>query len=221
MSQVTTGIRRILEIPAVYEVFQNLLGARAAQKRLIEEFVRPFSGARILDIGCGPAAILDFLPNTVEYVGYDINPKYIAKAQKKYKERGQFFCARVNEAQVQPLHAGQFDIVLATGVLHHLNDDEAEHLFESVYQQLKSNGVLVTTDPVYVSNQSTIARYIISRDRGRNVRTFREYTRLAAKRFFPLETIILTDMANIPYTLFVMRLAKSCSPAEKTAEGLG
>ena len=51
----------------------------------------------VLDIGCGTAAILNFLPSNVAYTGYDINSAYINYAIKNYGQRAIFYNERVNE----------------------------------------------------------------------------------------------------------------------------
>ncbi len=204
MDHITTGIRRILEYSPIYTLFQNLVGAHSARKRYVEEFIRPLPGTKILDIGCGPGSMVDYLPKSVEYVGFDLNPKYIASAKKKYKERGEFFCSSVSDAPVHQC-AGKFDIAIATGILHHLDDDEAAQLFQIAHAHLETGGMLVSIDPVLIPNQPRIAKYLISKDRGQRVRKPEEYTRLAKKRFRSIETFILTNMLRVPYTHFVMR----------------
>jgi SAM-dependent methyltransferase len=41
---------------------------------------------RVLDIGCGPAYIVEYLRGAT-YFGFDINSRYIAYAQKIWKPR--------------------------------------------------------------------------------------------------------------------------------------
>src|SRR5204862_5055373 len=93
----TGGVFRILQVPAGYLALQNLLGGWSARKRFVDEYVRPFSGARILDAGCGAGSLLDFLPPDVHYVGFDENPAYIESARRRYGTRGRFRCARVGD----------------------------------------------------------------------------------------------------------------------------
>jgi 2-polyprenyl-3-methyl-5-hydroxy-6-metoxy-1,4-benzoquinol methylase len=204
---VTVGTYRILESPVIYELVQKLGGARVARERLINQFVRPFPGARILDAGCGPGTIIESLPENVEYVGYDLNPKYIDSAREKYGERGRFFCSRIREA-TDPLMEGGFDFVLAMHVLHHLHDDEAQELLEGAYHHLRDKGVLVTIDCVYVPNQSPIAKFIISKDRGKQVRDPEGYVALMKKPFSNVEKTLVTDMLRYPFTHFIMRATK-------------
>src|SRR5215467_6911338 len=98
MVHLSSGIYSILSLSFVYRCFNGLVGARAAYTRYVKEFVRPSTDSRILDIGCGPGIILEYLPASVDYVGYDFNQNYIEHAKKTYPGRGQFFCSRVSEA---------------------------------------------------------------------------------------------------------------------------
>ena len=204
IDHVNSGIRKILEYPAVYGLFQKMINKRGSQQRYVNEFIRPFAGARILDIGCGPAMILDHLPDDIEYHGYDMNPAYIAAAQRRFGNRGSFACARVSQAQLHPL-AGKFDFVLAGGILHHLSDQEAHTLVRSAHEHLKPGGALCTLDNVYVHNQSAMARFLISRDRGRHVRTPQEDLALFQPHFVMIKSEVVTDPLRIPYTHFLVR----------------
>ena len=209
MGQTTSGMHRILNLPFIYELLQEIAGARKARARFVKELVKPFPGSRILDIGCGPAKILEFFPASVDYVGIDQNPRYISSAKRRYRGKAQFLCSDVGGLSRYSLSANYFDIALAIGVLHHLDDEEAELLFKNTYYYLRKGGFLVSIDPVYIPGQSRIARYIISKDRGKNVRTPEGYTMLAQKSFSSVKTTILNDMGRIPYNHFVMRLIKS------------
>jgi SAM-dependent methyltransferase len=204
MDQLTEGLHSVLSFADVYDFFQRLLGASRLRERFIAEFVAPFAGAKLLDIGCGTASLLEYLPADVEYVGFDLNPNYITSARKKYYGRGTFFCGRVSEVAVDD----SFDFVLGAAILHHLSDAEARKLFATAYSCLKRGGALVTFDPVFVKEQSAFARYIISKDRGKRVRTPEQYAALASAFFVDVEKHVLHDLLRIPYTHFIMRCSK-------------
>src|SRR5207249_4180649 len=155
--QIDTGLRSVLLHPIVYKTFQRLVGIDRAFKILVNEIIRPTAGNRMLDIGCGEAHILDFLSKEIVYVGYDLNAAYTEYARKKYGDRGVFVNERVSEMVVKDEEP--FDIVLAAGLLHHLNDQEGEDLFRVGYNCLKSGGHMITTDNCYFKGQSALARY--------------------------------------------------------------
>lgn len=201
------NLKSILDQPAVYKLFSNLVGAQNSQSIFVHEYVRPAAGNRILDIGCGPGNILDHLPE-VDYFGFDFSPSYIESAKAHYGHRGQFFCQRVSEAQVFLEQPESFDIVLAIGILHHLDDTEALRLFEIAKRALKKGGRLVTYDGCYVSAQSRAAKYLLSKDRGQYVRDEQGYSDLAKARFDEVKVSIRNDLLNIPYTHIIMECVK-------------
>lgn len=206
MDHVTTGLRSILSSPQVYNLSQRLVTKPARRRKFVREFIGATPSARILDIGCGTGTFLEDLPAGVGYVGYDMEPRYIEYASRRYKDRGVFHCRRVSEQEVR--EGEKFDIVLALGILHHLNNEEALQLFGLAAESLKTGGHLVTLDPTYCDGQSRMARYIISRDRGQNVRTPEEYVQLAERAFSRVETEILRKMIKIPYSHFAMKCVK-------------
>lgn len=200
-------LNSILEQPAVYKLFSALVGAQNSQSAFVNQYVRPAAGSRILDIGCGPGNILDHLPQ-VDYFGFDFNPSYIESATRRYGHRGQFFCQRVSEARVFLEQPESFDIVLAIGILHHLDDTEAIRLFDIARHALKKGGRLVTFDGCYVDEQSRAAKYLLSRDRGRFVRDEKGYAGLAKTRFDEVRVSIRHDLLHIPYTHIILECVK-------------
>ncbi len=203
-----SGIRRILEFPWIYAALHSLLRSPAAREAFVKDFVPVPPGSRLLDIGCGPAWILDFLPHNLHYVGYDINPRYVTTAQQRYGDRATFFCADIAEQLPPPAEGARFDFVLALGLLHHLNDAEATRVCATAFAHLKRGGVFITFDGVYVPDQSPIARYLISRDRGQAVRTAAGYLALTEPHFGDVKHQVRTDLLRIPYTHFLMHCVK-------------
>src|SRR5437016_876184 len=114
-------IHRALSIPWIYTLTQHFWYRSGQQPKYIENWIRPRSGDRILDIGCGPGNLLQFMPE-VRYVGYDPNPRYIAAATTRFGTRGRFHCGTLTH--ISDSEAGSFDVVLANGVLHHISDAE-------------------------------------------------------------------------------------------------
>jgi SAM-dependent methyltransferase len=196
-------ITTILGFPAGYRFFQWLVGADSAWKTYLTEYAKPVPGEKILDIGCGPADVLHYLP-AVNYTGLDISPEYIASAKQRFGSRGRFFCGDVGLATIEG-EQGTFDLVLAIGVLHHLDDGQAAKLFDLARLALRPSGRLVTYDGCYVPQQSRIARWLLTKDRGKFVRPREEYLRLARARFSKVEPHLRHDLLCMPYTHLIMR----------------
>ena len=122
----------------------------------------------MLDVGCGPAQILDALPK-INYYGFDINPIYITSAKKKYRDRGKFFCKKITSKNIKYLP--KFDHILLLGILHHLTDKEINILMTNIKKVLKKNGNIITLDNIFIKNQNFIAKFLIEMDKGNNVRS--------------------------------------------------
>jgi SAM-dependent methyltransferase len=192
-----------LGVPVVYRTFQRLIGSGGVRRAFLNEYVRPVPKEKVLDIGCGPADILDYLPG-VDYLGLDISPEYIHAARKRFGKRGRFCCGDVGLATVEQ-ESGTFSLVMATGVLHHLDDQTAAKLFDLARLALGPGGRLVTFDGCYEPKQSGIARWMLSHDRGTFVRAPADYERLASVSFANVELSMRHDLLRIPYTHVIMR----------------
>lgn len=206
MAQVTTGLRSVLSNPAVYDFVQDVLGARRARRRLVDEYLRLRPGNTLLDVGCGTCAILDCLPADVRYIGVDLSNSYIEDARSRYGDRGTFLCQDVS--QLAPESWDTADAALAVGLLHHLEDEEVDGLFAAIARILVPGGRLVSIDPCYDPAQGPLARFMISRDRGRNVRQGKEYAALAAPHFSGVTLSVRHDLSRIPYTHAILECSK-------------
>ena len=140
MAQTTSGIRSVLSIPLVYETFQKVVGSHRVRRELVEKYVKPAPGLRVLDIGCGPGDLIDHLPG-VDYTGTDLSAAYIESARRRFGDRGRYLVGRVSDLK-QP--TWKFDVVIAKSLLHHIDEDEALHLFHSASRMLAEGGRLVT-----------------------------------------------------------------------------
>ncbi|MGA7337571.1 MAG: class I SAM-dependent methyltransferase [Candidatus Sulfotelmatobacter sp.] len=192
--------RPILNLPWAYQMWGGIVGANEYRKTLAKEHIRARQSDRILDVGCGPGSMVPYLPKS-EYVGFDANPDYIQQAQRRFPE-AHFTCDQVNEYNLP--QSEYFDIVIALGILHHLEDFEAVQLFRMARRTLKPDGRLITSDGVWLASQSKFAKFLLSRDRGRFVRQAEEYVALASTSFSSVSSAVRHDMLRIPYSHLIL-----------------
>lgn len=204
MSQITHGIRKVLASPSVYSFFQTIMGANTMRQWLVSNVIKPKQNMNILDIGCGPADILALM-NGVNYWGYDISELYISQAKNKYGNRGIFQCKLFTKAEADQLP--KFDVVIMIGVLHHLEDTESKYLINLLFDVLKPGGRLITLDACYTKSQNPIAKFLISKDRGQNIRDQNGYRSLVHQEFSHVRTLI-RNQTWIPYTHCFMECQK-------------
>ncbi len=95
---------------------------------------------------------------------------------------------------------GTFDIVIATGILHHLEDFEALRLIEVAFDALKPNGRFICLENSYTEDQSPLSRFIVSQDRGQNIRTPDGYVKLIKSYFKEYTVSVHHDLLRVPYT---------------------
>jgi SAM-dependent methyltransferase len=196
--------RNLLASPKVYTMFQRMVRGKGEYLYVLKH-VRPNAGDRILDVGCGAGDILRHMP-PVEYVGLDMDEKLLQAARKNYGHRGEFFRGKLGSDIATDF--APFDLVVATGVLHHLDDIEATELFKLAAMLLKPGKRLVTLDGCYVPGQSALARYVLSRDRGRYVRRLEAYLSLASQIFNKVEHTVYQKLLRIPSSILIMECSK-------------
>jgi SAM-dependent methyltransferase len=197
MTQRTTGLYRLGQLPRVYAAFQNFLGGERTKREIVSCYLRPHVGDRILDIGCGSASLRSTLGDVV-YTGIGLNAKHIAAAREKHGEAGTFLCGDFQslEGKID----GPFDLVMCIGVLHHLSDEQVQTLGRIVAERLAKLGRLVTIDPTFVERQNPIAHWLARSDSGRNVRTPSAYETLVRGAFDAVKVDLRHDLLRVPYT---------------------
>lgn len=206
MAQITKGIRSVLSFPAVYGALQNLLGAQRVRKILCNEYIRAEPGDIVVDVGCGPADILEHIHVPIRYYGFDLSQPYIDAARATHGERGSFRCADITQLPIEDIPPCQ--VAIAIGLLHHLDDEGARRLIANLHERLAPSGRLITFDCAYWPDQSPAARFLINKDRGQNVRNGDAYRDLAAPLFSHVELIRRDDLLNVPYTHAILECTK-------------
>jgi SAM-dependent methyltransferase len=204
MEEKKNYLYRILHVPAFYTLFQNAVGTPAARMKVVKQFIKPKSGMRVLDVGCGPGDMRPHLGD-VNYTGMDLNADYIRSARINAMPGDQYYVGNV--VTNMSFQAHSFDLILLMGILHHLNDEQCRLLLLSLAELLSPEGRIVSLDGVYIENQRMLSKQILDWDVGQHVRTREQYTSLCDTRSLSLKVTVLNDLLRIPYDHCAMILA--------------
>jgi SAM-dependent methyltransferase len=152
----------LLEQTHVYRLWQAPFAADKLRPVVQEDDLR--QARRVLDVGCGPGT------NTVhfqdaDYVGIDINPRYVAWARRRH---GREFVVADIRTYVFPENQ-KFDFVLVNSFLHHVEEEEARRILEAVLRTLAPGGTAHILDLV-LPEEPSLARWLARHDRGRFAR---------------------------------------------------
>jgi SAM-dependent methyltransferase len=205
--QNDSGLHSLLALPLIYTVSQELIGAHRWRKKFIREVVRPADGDKVIDIGCGPAQMLAWLPEETCYAGLDVSAAYIESAKKRYGRRGVFLTGHTGTLRGHEA-LRDADIVLCCGVLHHLNDSEATDVFSFAREALRAGGRFCALETAWLPGQSRASRWMVGQDRGKNVRTPEEYRVLAERHFTFVNIKPDLHPLRIPYAGLTMECRK-------------
>lgn len=203
MSEDQRNLKWILSSPFIYQAFQDAMSSKKGREIVVGQVISAIPGDRMLDVGCGPAGLLRYLPAGIDYVGVDKSAKYLAHARARFGNIGNFIEADVGSEDLK--EEGPFDIITMLGLLHHLSTEEAQRLLTQVRDLLGPEGRLVTLDPVFVTGQNPIARFLVGNDRGKFVRTQESYLELARSAFHQVEGCLRQDILRVPYSHFIMQ----------------
>ena len=62
---ILAHLHDLLRSPPVYIRWQRILGADRLRQICLDQFLQLREGERVLDIGCGPGYILDYMPRSI------------------------------------------------------------------------------------------------------------------------------------------------------------
>ena len=192
-------VRHLAGIPRLFDALRwTLEGGYAGHHRLIRDHLT--NVGRIIDLGCGTGIYARFFtPET--YVGIDINPEYIAAARVKFPQHP----FHVQDALSSPFSAGEFDAGMISGVLHHLNDDDADRALREIARLVRPGGRVVIWEDIPARRRWNLIGHLIHRlDLGAHIRTPAEYQALISRHLDIAEAWPMRSGA-MDYQVFVGR----------------
>ena len=198
---------RILGRTGAYRLLKSLVAPPRKIRGTVERHLMPYSANSVLDLGCGYGDLADYFPDTVKYVGVDSNPRYIEEAMRRHSRSNvTFFLGDVSD--LRSVRDEQFDLVVMTGVLHHLDTATAREAVAGCHGLISSTGRFVCIEPVFHHDQGLLPRLIIASDRGRFVRDTEGYSSLVSGLFEIVDISISETELRIPYTHLIMSCRK-------------
>jgi len=132
-----------------------------------------------------------------KFVGIDPSPDYVRRATELFPE-AKFKCGTVGTVA---LEEENFDLIVISGVLHHVDDDEAVEIMRFANTHKSDRGKIIAVDPVFFPGQNFIAKWMARADRGKNVRTADSLEQLW-RNALPTSTIqisIKSGYLRVPY----------------------
>jgi len=199
-------LTQILSLAKIYQLYQWMVGANNYSRLFANEYICYQKNEKILDIGCGPADILNYLPKETDYTGIDMNKDYIMNAQRKYPDK-KFVCADITTSDFV-LENELFDTVFFIGVQHHLSDSEMEATLKFAKSKVKKGGRLLALEPVITPNRGSIEKWFMDNDRGKFIRTAEHYQQITTQVISNYTQTILKNTMNIPFTIIIIECQK-------------
>ena len=171
-------VEEVSDHPVLFIFFRSILeNDFKAIRAVIRRHLKTGNGLRTLDLGCGPGEFANEFAGD-DYVGADLNARYIAHAQRT--RPGTFL---VTDARKVDLPDRRFDQVLIFGLLHHLPDDDVRAVLAEARRLLVPGGrALVIEDIPAISRLNLIGHLIHSVENGEHIRPPQDYRSLYAEQ---------------------------------------
>ena len=99
--------------------------------------------ARVLDIGCGNGRLLEGLPKTVRYSGFDVSKNLLALARQKYPQHIDAF--QLFNGKTLPFDDNSFSHVYMLATLHHIPQPFQQRLIDECKRVLAPNGSITVS----------------------------------------------------------------------------
>jgi len=187
---------KLAQYPGIYTLLRKGIefNFRTQRKIISEEFGKDCGLVLDLPSGVGEFSVFFGKEN---YVGVDIDEKYVEYGKKKYGKS-----LVVGDAMKLPFGEGHFDGALVSGFFHHLRFEEVEKSLLEVSRVLKEGGkmLLIEDSP----GSSFVTKKLQKYDVGASIRPMEEYVPVLENHFeiekkYPVKSGLWT------YSVFVCK----------------
>jgi ubiquinone/menaquinone biosynthesis C-methylase UbiE len=191
-------IAKIFDNANLYKLFQFGVSRKGTSEFVTNEILKPKNVKKVLDFGCGIGYHSNAYPES-EYLGIEPLVGCIKKANALYARPNATFNVG-DHTSLKKIPSSSFDLVIAIGVLHHVDDSIFDDFIVESSRILKPGGRLTTLDPVTYEQQKFTSRWMVLRDRGEWVRSENGYLEKFSRHFDGRTTSrIFTKLLRIPY----------------------
>ncbi|BBY22652.1 class I SAM-dependent methyltransferase [Mycobacterium stomatepiae] len=133
-------------LPA-YDLIARLMGLGSVYRKLVSQ-ADISDGQRVLEIGCGTGNLAIHVKRThpcADVTGCDPDPRILAVAKRK---ANRLTGIRFDQGYAErlPYADGEFDRVLSSMMLHHVNDDAKPRAAAEIFRVLRPGGRLHLVD---------------------------------------------------------------------------
>lgn len=189
-------LKNILNYRFFYNLYQNIIGSNNYLNVYIDNYVRPQTGNKILELGCGAGNIYSLFKNKdVKYTGVDYNNGYISYSKKKWSSQT-FICSDVTKDMN---FDGKFDIIIGEAIMSALPDEKILEMFEIIKKCSSEKTRIVLSDMNYRKSASFIERFLMEHERNEYIRTKDDYIQLISKYFKIDKISVFEKPLRIPY----------------------
>ncbi|WP_162604977.1 class I SAM-dependent methyltransferase [Geomonas terrae] len=101
-------------------------------------------GAKVLDAGCGPGALVEALARRELWVsGLDVSENMLARTAERMESLGEAYPVSLKQGSIDslPYSDDSFDLVCSTGVIEYLDTDQL--VLQEMYRVLRPGGFLL------------------------------------------------------------------------------
>ena len=135
---------------------------------------------RVLDVGCGPGTNTHHFARS-DYLGIDVNPRYIDAARRRTGRR--FVVADATTYEVDP--SERFDFIFLNSFLHHVDTPSVRRILSHVATLLTDDGAIQILDLIR-PDRPGIAATLARLDRGDFPRPLAEWKQLFEEPYQPV-----------------------------------